>query len=266
MAAVTKNFFRFGVQVWHFVGLPIFFFAISMVYHPFDIREFMDMGSGMLDFNMTIVTSIFFGVIFFSRLFFYLARKSLNLNLPLYAAWCTAEVFIASAFSALFVSLVSHGTVTFFLAWGQLFAYSFSILVFPYAILTLLMIIRGMREATAVDTEDLIRFRDSNGKLRLTIAPNAVLYVESKENYVNICYEEGTRIRTYLLRNSMKRTDELLTQHGMVRCHRTCIVNPAHVNILRRDREGLIFADLDVEGCPSIPVSKPNYDKLSSLL
>ena len=37
-------------------------------------------------------------------------------------------------------------------------------------------------------------------------------------------------------------------------------------NILRRDKEGLIFADLDVEGCPSIPVSKPNYDKLSSLL
>ena len=266
MAAVTKNFYRFGVQVWHFVGLPIFFFAVSMVYHPFDILEFLDMGSGMLDFNLTIVTSIYFGVLLISRLIFFLSRKSLNLNLPLYAAWCTAEVFIASAFSALFVNLVSHGTVTFFLAWGKMFAYAFSVLVFPYAILTLLMINRGMREAAIVETEDLIRFRDSNGKLRLTIAPKAVLYVESKENYVNICYQDGTHLREYLLRNSMKRTEELLAGHGMVRCHRTCIVNPAHVNILRRDREGFILADLDVEGSPSIPVSKPNYDKLSSLL
>ena len=266
MAAVTKNFFRFGVQVWHFVGLPIFFFAVSMVYNPSDIRGFLDQGTGRLDFNITIVTSILFGVLLISRLIFYLTRKSLNLNLPLYAAWCVAELFIASAFSALFVNLMSMKSVTYFMAWGNLFAYSLSILVFPYAILTLLMIIRGMREEAAVNTEDLIRLRDSNGKLRLTIAPNAVLYVESKENYVNICYQDGTHLRNYLLRNSMKRTDEMLARHGMVRCHRTCIVNPAHVHILRRDREGLIFADLDVEGCPSIPVSKPNYDKLSSLL
>ena len=266
MATVTKNFFRFGVQVWHFVGLPIFFFAVSMLYNPSDIRGFLDQGTGRLDFNMTIVTSIFFGVMLISRLIFYLTRKSLNLTLLLYAAWCTAEVFIASAFSALFINLMSMKSVTYFMAWGNLFAYSISVLVFPYAILTLLMIIRGMRETAVVDTEDLIRFRDSNGKLRLTIDQKAVLYVESKENYVNICYQEGTHLREYLLRNSMKRTEELLTRHGMVRCHRTCIVNPAHVNILRRDREGFIVADLDVEGCPSIPVSKPNYDKLSSLL
>ena len=266
MAAIPHNFYRFGVQVWHFVGLPIFYFAVSMVYHPFDICEFLDMGNGMLDFNMTIVTSIIFGVILISRLIFYFGRKSLNINLPLYVAWCTAEVFIASAFSALFVNLISHGTITFFRAWGKLFAYSLSVLVFPYAILTLLMIIRGMREAALVDTEDLIRFRDSNGKLRLTIAPKAVLYVESRENYVNICYQDGARLHNYLLRTSMKRAEDLLSRHGMVRCHRTCIVNPAHVNILRRDRDGLIFADLDIEECPSIPVSKPNYDKLSSLL
>lgn len=266
MAAVPKTFFRFGVQIWHFIGLPIFFFAVSMVYHPLDILEFMDTGSGALDFNMTIVTSILFGVLLISRLILFLARKSINLNLPLYAAWCVGEVFIASAFSALFISLVSHGTVTFFWAWGKLFAYSLSILIFPYAILTLLMIIRGMREEAFVDTEDLIRFRDSNGKLRLTIAPKAVLYVESKENYVNICYQEGPHVRNYLLRTSMKRTEELLARHGLVRCHRTCIVNPAHIHILRRDKDGLIVADLDVEGCPSIPVSKPNFDKLSSLL
>ncbi len=266
MAAVPKNFYRFGVQVWHFLGLPVFFFAISMVYHPLDILDFMDLGAGSLDFNMTIVTSILFGVFLISRLILYFSRKSLGLSFPLYIAWCGSELFIASAFSALFISLMSHGAVTYFLAWGKMFAYSLSILVFPYAILILLMIIRGMREAALTETEDLIRFRDSGGKLKLTIAPKAVLYVESKENYVCICYEDGGHIRNYLLRSSMKRAEELLARHGMVRCHRTCIVNPSHVHILRRDRDGLIYADLDVEGCPAIPVSKPNYDRLSSLL
>lgn len=266
MAAISKNFYRFGVQVWHFLGLPVFFFAISMVYHPLDILEFMDLGAGSLDFNMTIVTSILFGVLLISRLILYFSRNSLKIGLMLYIAWCITELFIASAFSALFISLMSHGTVTFFLAWGKMFAYSLSILIFPYAILILLMIIRGMREAAVTETEDLIRFRDSGGKLRLTIAPKAVLYVESKENYVNICYQDGAHLRNYLLRSSMKRAEELLVRHGMVRCHRTCIVNPAHIHILRRDRDGLIFADLDVENCPSIPVSKPNYDRLSTLL
>ena len=266
MGAISKSFHRFGTQSWHFVGLPIFFFAVTMIYHPFDIREFLDMGGGRLEFNLTIITAIFFGVLLGSRLLFFLSRKSRRIGLPLYAAWCVIEVFIACAFSALFICLMYRGELSYFWCLGKLFSYSFAILIFPYAIMTLLLMLHDAKSGNAPADEDLIRFRDTGGRLKLTIAPKAVLYVESKENYVLICYQDGTRVRNYLLRGSMKRTEELLTRHGMVRCHRTCIVNPTHINILRRDKEWMIYADLDVEGCPSIPVSKPNYDKLSALL
>ena len=51
-----------------------------------------------------------------------------------------------------------------------------------------------------------------------------------------------------------------------MRCQRSYFVNPAHVKVLWKDKEGFIFADLDVPDLPSIPVSKQYYDTIAALL
>ena len=39
-----------------------------------------------------------------------------------------------------------------------------------------------------------------------------------------------------------------------------------HVTVLRKETGGQVYADLDEEGMPSIPVSKKYYDSLANLL
>ena len=70
----------------------------------------------------------------------------------------------------------------------------------------------------------------------------------------------------FVLRSSMKSIEELCASHSLVRCHRSYIVNPEHVRILRKDSRGLLFADLDTPEPVSVPVTKTYYDRLAELI
>ena len=52
----------------------------------------------------------------------------------------------------------------------------------------------------------------------------------------------------------------------MVRCQRSFFVNPQHVKVLRKDKQGVVVAELDVNGADTIPVSPKYYDALERML
>ena len=64
----------------------------------------------------------------------------------------------------------------------------------------------------------------------------------------------------------MKAIDEICQENGLVRCHRSYYINPSFVKVLRKDKEGVIFAEMDSRGMVRIPVSKTYYDRLAELL
>jgi DNA-binding LytR/AlgR family response regulator len=120
----------------------------------------------------------------------------------------------------------------------------------------------GEKEKEVVD-ESLMRFVDNTQKLKLMIASPAVLYVEADENYVHVRYMEGERVKDYPLRASMKSLEELMLKHGLLRCQRSYYINPQHIKVLRRDKEGMISAELDVANQKSIPVSPKYYEAVA---
>ena len=63
----------------------------------------------------------------------------------------------------------------------------------------------------------------------------------------------------------MRGIEELMDKHGIIRCQRSYFVNPRHVTVLRKDKEGFIQAELDVN-CKPVPVSPKYYEILSQLL
>jgi DNA-binding LytR/AlgR family response regulator len=63
----------------------------------------------------------------------------------------------------------------------------------------------------------------------------------------------------------MRGIEELMAKHGIIRCQRSYFVNPRHVTLLRRDKEGFILAELDVRN-KTVPVSPKYYEQLSKLL
>ena len=122
------------------------------------------------------------------------------------------------------------------------------------------------KEEQATYDDSLMRFTDSTQRVKLMIASSAVLYIKSEENYVRIRYMEGDHIREYALRASMKSLEELMQKHGLIRCQRSYYINPQHIKVLRRDKEGMITAELNNTQAPPIPVSPRYYEQLAKWL
>lgn len=269
MHNLPKVYFKWSTAALHTLVMPMFFLAFSIVYQPFNMFELLDMGRGLYTLNISILFAIIFVIMTITRSILRIFSKEKNFTWAHYLCWCIGEGLVIALFASLYLSLISGGLYTFFnVLFKHVLLKSYLILIYPYLILTLSYAIGAERQAAKerdqVD-ETLIRFYDIYKKPKLLIAVSSILYIKADENYVNIVYMDGGRISKYSLRASMTSIEENCVKHGLVRCQRSYFVNPKHVAVLRKDG-GSVFADLDADGAPSIPVSKRYYDKLSNLL
>ncbi len=265
MTQVSKAFRRFVPQLLHVIVLPIFYFAFMLIYHPFNSVEFL--GGEWFGVHLTITSCIVLMAVVIMRILYY--YLPLNLNYSLYISWCFSEVIFASFFVALYVWLVRFKPMPYFEAFAISFQYLSASLIFPYVILALSLRLHELlnkEHQTESGVNSRMRFYDDRHNLKLVLTDDALLYIEADENYVNIFYNENGKIRNYVLRSSMKAIDELCQEHGLVRCHRSYFVNPRHVKVLRKDKEGIVHAELDSVDAMHIPVTKRYYDRLSEML
>ena len=248
----------------HVIALPVFYLGFILVYQSQWMNRFLDANRQMLVFNALMLTCILIGILCASRISVTSVRKHLHFTWWQYALWSLAEIVVFTCFAALYMALI-YGDYGYFPAMGQCLRLSFAILPYPYILFALLIaILRPDKEDVA--EEDLIRFTDNTGRLKLVIAHDVLLYIEAQENYIRIHYLDGEQIKEYSLRQSMRGIEDLAEKHGIVRCQRSYFVNPRHVKVLRRDKEGIIQAELDVPSVRPVPVSPKYYEDLSKLL
>ena len=260
----------FSAQVQYMILLPLFYFAFCLLYDPFRIQEYYDFGRFLPSFHIVMLSCILLGCIALSRLIYFFIDRGVSFKWWQFALWCFGEVVVASAFMALYTVLFRHEGRNFFPVLATCFKFTAMTLIYPYALLALLQVINeqdeALRSKDAPQEESLIRFYDEHKRLKLTISPASLLYVKSEFNYLKINFLSGSRVKEYTLRASMKSLSESIPPQVLTRCQRSYFVNPAHVKVLWKDKEGFIFADLDVPDLPSIPVSKQYYDTIANLL
>ena len=193
----------------------------------------------------------------------------MKLNYTLYAFWCLAEIIFTSFFVGLYMWLALHRQTPYFEVVGMAFQYLTLVLVFPYVILALGIRVHAYHMKTIMpdDTStQRMRFYDDKHNLKLVLLPSSVLYISAEINYVNIYYVDNDKVRNYILRSSMKALDEICQDNGLLRCHRSYYINPKHVKVLRKDKDGIVYAELDARDVMNIPVTKRYYDRLSDML
>ena len=264
MSKIPASILSVAMMLLHCILVPIFFLGFILISDSRWVDEFLETGNGTI-FNTLMLTSILIGIMCASRIPQTAARKKI---LPLswwkYALWSFTEVFVFACFAALYMALV-YGTYGYFPALGKCLQLAFGILPYPFIIFALLFaLIRPDEEHVA--EEDLVRFADSTGRLKLVIAHDVILFIEAQENYVSIHYMEGEHMKEYTLRQSMRGIEELMAKHGIIRCQRSYFVNPRHVKVLRRDKEGFIQAEMDITNSKPVPVSPKYYEQLSKML
>ena len=248
------------------LAIPMFCLSFILLYQPTRIVVLLDMGKDMLNFNTTIVMCIVLGVMIISRSVLMVIHRSLRMNWFKFIIWEMGELFTMSLFTALYITLMYRGEFSYFYIVGKCLFDLLLITIYPYVVFDLAFAYAAKVEENTLYDDSLMRFVDNTQKLKLMIASSAVLYIEADENYVHIRYMEGERQKDYPLRASMKSLEELMTKHGLVRCQRSYYINPQHIKVLRRDKEGMISAELDVPNQKAIPVSPKYYDSLTKWL
>ncbi|MBR1927843.1 MAG: LytTR family transcriptional regulator DNA-binding domain-containing protein [Bacteroidales bacterium] len=262
----------YGNQVKYAFILPVFFFFFIFVYSPFSFKDYLDVGGKSWTFHLLMLSLIMAGVLALTRLVFSVLYKYVAFKWWHYVVWCFGEALVSSFFFALYISLfyIRSGGMPYFTALSYSFKIIVLTLVYPYVISIAGRVIRNKSadlEDVAKEPEDtLIKFYDEHKRLKLTIDPAAVLFIAADENYIKINYLENDRVKVYQLRNSMKSFEADAARHGFVRCHRSYYVNPRHVRLLSRGKDGIIYTEFIREGVGRIPVSKQYYQKLADML
>lgn len=266
---IPNSFYKVFTQIIHVLSVPVFFVVFVLLYKPANIVSFLD-AKELLEFNIIMLSCIIMMTLLLSRLLMFLLKKSLHLNYTLYICWCLVETVIYCMFCALYLHLMQGKTFSFFTVVARCITSIGGITIWPYILLGYGIALHALKKEEktepAAAEDGRIRFKDVSQKLKLIVTAESILYIEAKENYVDIVYTDMDVVKHYTLRASMKTLENMLQAQGLQRCHRSYFINPKHVKVLRKDPRGYVFADLDNSSCPSIPVSKSHYDQLSSLL
>ena len=264
MKKIPNSLLSLTAMFLHVLAVPVYFLGFILVYQSQWMTDFLNSKGYMLVFNTLMLMCIFIGILCASRIPITVLRKHMRFTWWQYALWSFAEIVVFACFAALYMALI-YGDYGYFPALGQCLRICFSTLPYVYIIIPLLMAIISP-DAPEAKEEDLIRFADTTGRLKLVIAHDVLLYIEAQENYVRVHYLEGEQLKEYSLRQSMRGIEELMERHGIVRCQRSYFINPRHVKVLRRDKEGFIQAELDVQHIKPVPVSPKYYEEVSRLL
>ena len=254
--------------IMHSLIVPLFVLIFTIYYRPSGVYEVLQMEEYSFAFNASILFCIVLVSISITRGWLYLIGKYREVSNPAYLLWCIGETLTASLFVSLYIVLMDKGAIPFFEIAGSSFITMLATCIYPYGFLWLGLELyaRNNEENEPTDDSSLIRFYDEYKKLRLVIASEAIMFIRSEDNYVQIHYLDKERAKKFILRSSMRALEEDLSKHGLVRCHRSYFINPTYIRIVHRDSAGLIVADLNQEGYEGIPISRKYQDIITKLL
>jgi hypothetical protein len=212
--------------------------------------------------SLTILVGVL--VVVISRILMYQVCKKHTINLWQYLVWICAEIFSMALAYALFEKLFLSDSRLLTDLVKNSSRNTALVLLLPYSILWLYFSWRDKKEQIerladfppfSENSRNMIPFYDDKGILKFSVKKENLLYLESAENYVNICYLNKGKVSKYLLRDTLKKIEESFAGTEIVRCHRSYIVNFEKVKVMRKDKDGLKL-EFDSPSMADIPVSK----------
>lgn len=251
----------------------LFALVFINIYAPFGVSTWYNVTKWelLVYSSLVIITGVL--VVVISRIIMYWLSKKITLLLWHYLIWVISEAFFMAIFYTLFEKLILDDRRFI----GDVFQASIKntalVLLLPYSILWLYFSWREKKLQLIKLTENphlsntsksLLPFYDEKGDLRFSIKLESFLYLESADNYVNIYYLDKDKTTRFTLRNTIKRLEESLGNAGIIRCHRSYMVNFDKVKVLRKDKVEL-WLELDVPNTISLPVSKTYIENVMEI-
>ena len=212
--------------------------------------------------SLTILIGVL--VVVISRIIMYHVSKRHSIIIWQYLIWIFAEILFMALAYAMFEKLFLKDTRFFADLVRNSSRNTALVLLLPYSILWLYFSWQDKKEQIerladfqplSDNIRNMIPFYDDKGILKFSIKKENLLYLESAENYVNICYLNKGKVSKYLLRDTLKKIEETFSGTEIIRCHRSYMVNFEKVRVVRKDKDGLKL-EFDNPSVTDIPVSR----------
>ena len=274
-----------AVSVLFVIAFSVFFMVI---YTPFSVSSWFsvkDMGSFGISVVFTVAAIAILAV---SKTAIYLLRNRIRFTAARYMAWLMCEnIVISLGYTILTFQLLPGITSSSIPAIAvRVLFFVTMITAIPYSLVTLYVAYRTKSEEleAALDERDrlrgelragraasetataaapqlpqMINLYDNNGTLRLTIT------VESQDNYVKVHYKHNDKFSVYMLRSRTSSIEESLAGTGMIRCHRSYIINVRKIAFIGEEHKSY-YVTLNDEQIKRIPVSKRYYDNVTGAI
>ncbi|HEX8331259.1 MAG TPA: LytTR family transcriptional regulator DNA-binding domain-containing protein [Segetibacter sp.] len=114
--------------------------------------------------------------------------------------------------------------------------------------------------ATKSFSGELIQFWSENKKESFAVDLADLLFLEKKDNYVVVYYEDATSLQKKLIRTSLKHIEDNFVKAPLYRCHVSYIVNLQRVLDYSGNSKGLKL--LLSDATQPVPVSSKYYEKI----
>lgn len=241
-------------------------FALVFInlYSPFGVNTWYNLTEPQLFFYSSLVILAGLLIIAISRIIMYQFTKKRSLSIGNYILWIAAEIISLSAVYVLLQQIFISRTEDILSSYKESLKITTLVLLLPYTLSYLyfswLEKNRKLEQLSQLKNSEkpfippFIPFKDERGELRFSIKTEDLLYLEAADNYVIIYYMDGKAIGKFMIRNSLKNFEKVLSDFGVIRCHRSYMVNFARVKIIKKEKDGLVL-EIDAIDHKNLPVS-----------
>ncbi len=259
---------RLKHRLLHVFIILVFSVFFLIVFEPFNIKAWLKYPGWLKELGLLSLGFTFSFIIAFSQLLIRTIIKVKKFKVYHLILWVTVEILLLTVILTIIFADYTNGflkefSITLrFTSIGLVLPYSFSIMI--------LMLIQqnniqqGSLSNSSPEKSELIHLKDERQQVKFSIHKPSVLYLESSDNYVTIYYLDEDHVKKEMVRNSMKKIEQQLDSSGLVRCHRSFIVNMENVQWFKKEGRNYLFKMK--HGDTIIPVSRAFVPAIKSLV
>ncbi len=285
---MPKSVFTISKQTLLIFAMAVITVIFITIFRPFRIYESLDflvsqkpvhlIDSTEDAFYLAMTSVVLLGslMVLCSRIILVKSMRE-KLSYRGFLLWCGLEFVVVALGITIWSSALFHpGSTGIFSLFLKVLGRTTCILFIPYVFCWLYIIIidkasqlKALRES--LDKDEVanqkahIILYDDHNEMRLTVKREDMVMIESADNYLCVWYLNNEQIKKTMIRNTMKRVAEQLSDSCMQRCHRSYMINMDRVKILRRDKEG-VFIEFGIDGVFDVPISKTYLQNITEWL
>ncbi len=257
----------------------VFLILFLNIYLPFNIEQW----AGTEEGNYLLILSLFWLIasliIAFSQFVLRYLFKQNEFIIKTYLIWIFFEYFIIGIILTIIFSDF-NSFISFLMELGFSVRLIFAIAIIPNALVILILsLLKYKREMSEKEEEieelrierkkvvvsnELINLPDDKGSIKFSLPLDDMLYLESTDNYVVVFYTSNGVVKKELLRNSLKKLENVFGDLPLKRCHRSYMVNLNNLSLVKKSGQKMILSLSNTS--ETIPVSKTYQKEFNEFL